>query len=93
MGSGLRSGARLQTCCTRAARRRLLEAVRSYLVARFAADSAMVGRGPKGPKRSKSADSVVAESIASTSFTLQQVATHSSASDCWMVINRKVGGD
>lgn len=53
-----------------------------------AADT-MVGRGPK---RSKSADSVVAESIASSSFTLQQVAAHNSAGDCWMVINRKVGG-
>ena len=50
----------------------------------------MVGRGPK---RSKSADSVVEESIASSSYTLEQVATHNSAGDCWMVINRKVGGD
>ena len=50
----------------------------------------MVGRGPK---RSKSADSVVEESIASSSYTLEQVATHISAGDCWMVINRKVGGD
>ncbi len=50
----------------------------------------MVGRGPK---RSKSADSVVEESIASSSYSLEQVATHNSAGDCWMVINRKVGGD
>ena len=50
----------------------------------------MVGRGPK---RSKSADSVVEDSIASSSYSLEQVATHNSAGDCWMVINRKVGGD
>ena len=46
----------------------------------------------RGPKRSASADSVVAGSIASSRFTLQQVAEHNTEQNCWMVVKSKVSG-